>query len=130
MSTRQQITAAQLLSDQLNQKLAFANWARPRGYDLAMSDDGATFLSLETRCAWLGFEAAHGPDGCKPRGQQLYAKLRKSSPHAHQTDKFFEVRVGKAPYDDYVVHGGPGGVYRLSDVTFYVMSGEKMYRLG
>ncbi|EPJ9918040.1 hypothetical protein [Pseudomonas aeruginosa] len=122
------ITPEQLLLKRL--EIAFAAWAKPRGYDLAMCDDGNSFLSLETRNAWLGFEAAHGSAGCRPVGQQLYALLKKSSPHAHQTDKLFAVRVGRAPYDDYVVHGGPGGVYRLSDVNFYVIDGEKKYRLG
>lgn len=113
----------------LNLQLAFANWARPRGYDMAMSEDGSQFVSLETRNAWLGFEAAHGPDGCKPRGQQLYARLRKTSKYAHQTDKLFEVRVGKPPYDNFVVHGGPGGVYALRDVHFYVLVDGKPIKL-
>ncbi|OKO09648.1 hypothetical protein AM487_006438 [Pseudomonas aeruginosa] len=99
------VTPEQLLLKRL--EIAFAAWAKPRGYDLAMCDDGNSFLSLETRNAWLGFEAAHGSAGCRPVGQQLYARLKKSSPHAHQTDKLFAVRVGRAPYDDYVVHGGP-----------------------
>ena len=115
--------------DRLNLRLAFVNWAEPRGYDLDAVEDGK-FTDLETRAAWLGFEAAHGPDGCKPQGQQLYAQLKKSSRYAHQTDKLFPVRVGKAPYDDFIVHGGPGGVYRKADVNFYVIDGDKQYRLG
>ena len=106
---------------------AFEEWAKPRGYDLRTAGDG--FLHLETRNAWLGFEAAHGPAGCKPSGQQLYAHLKKSSDYAHQTDKLFPVVVCKAPYDDYIVHGGPGGVYRLRDVNFYVIEDGKQYRL-
>ncbi|MCH0726092.1 hypothetical protein K9U74_33170, partial [Pseudomonas aeruginosa] len=81
------VTPEQLLLKHL--EIAFALWAKPRGYDLAMCDDGNSFLSLETRNAWLGFEAAHGSAGCRPVGQQLYARLKKSSPHAHQTDKLF-----------------------------------------
>ena len=113
----------------LNLQLAFKDWAEPRGYDLAMTDDGLVFWSLETRSAWLGFEAAHGPHGERPQGQQLYARIRKSSKYAHQTDKLFEVRVGTAPYDDFVVHGGPGGVYALRDVHFYVMVAGKPMKL-
>lgn len=115
--------------DTLNLQLAFANWARPRGYDLTMSDDGGSFLSLETRSAWLGFEAAHGPHGERPKGQQLYARIRKTSKYAHQTDKLFAVRVGKAPYDNFCVHGGPGGVYALRDVHFYVLVDGKPMKL-
>ncbi|MEO8644618.1 hypothetical protein [Pseudomonas sp.] len=110
---------------------AFEDWAKPRGYDLSRDLSGASieFLNIETRAAFLGFEAAHGPDGCRPEGQQLYAHLKKSSEYAHQTDKLFPVRVDKAPYDDFVVHGGPGGVYRLRDVNFYVVEDGKQYRL-
>ncbi len=107
--------------------MAFHFWAKPRGYDLA--HDGEQFQNLETRAAWLGFEAAHGPDGCKPQGQQLFARIKKSSEYAYQTDKLFPVRVGTPPYDDYVVHGGPGGVYRLRDVNFYVLVEYKPMRL-
>ncbi|MEI7050504.1 hypothetical protein WCL09_08880 [Pseudomonas koreensis] len=113
--------------NKLNLQLAFQNWAGPRGYDLSSNNN--EFSSLETRNAWLGFEAAHGEDGCGPSGQQLYAHLKKSSEYTHQTDKLFPVRVGKAPYDNFVVHGGPGGVYRLSDVSFYVIEDGKQYRL-
>ncbi|MNP57100.1 hypothetical protein D3C76_1518960 [compost metagenome] len=94
-----------------------------------MTDDGEMFWSLETRNAWLGFKAAHGPDGLRSKGQQLYARIRKTSKYAHQTDKLFEVRVGKAPYDDFVVHGGPGGVYALRDVHFYVLVDGKPMKL-
>ncbi|MCP1651826.1 hypothetical protein [Pseudomonas nitroreducens] len=114
----------------LNLQLAFSDWAKPRGYDLTMSDDGNSFLSLEARNAWLGFEAAHGPHGERPQGQQLYARIRKTSKYAHQTDKLFEVSVREAPYDDFVVHGGPGRVYALRDVHFYVMVAGKPMKLG
>lgn len=111
--------------------MAFEDWATPRGYDLSRDLPYANteFQNLETRNAWLGFEAAHGPDGCRPSGQQLYALLKKTSEYAHQTDKLFPVRVVKAPYEDYVVHGGPGGVYRLKDVNIYVIEDGKQYRL-
>jgi hypothetical protein len=115
----------------LEMLLAFEDWAVPRGYDLSrdLSDGISEFMNLETRAAWLGFEAAHGPDGCRPFGQQLYARIRKTSKYAHQTDKLFPVRVDKPPYDDFVVHGGPGGVYALRDVHFYVMVDDKPMRL-
>lgn len=112
----------------LEMLFAFEEWAKPRGYDISASSS-SDFLNMETRNAWLGFEAAHGPAGCKPSGQQLYAHLKKTSDYAHQTDKLFPVVVGKAPYDDYIVHGGPGGVYRLRDVSFFVIEDGKQYRL-
>ncbi|ROL71829.1 hypothetical protein BLX41_19395 [Pseudomonas protegens] len=120
---------SELNLNELEMHLAFQSWAEPRGYDLTLCSGGSDFLNLETRNAWLGFEAAHGPDGCHRSGQQLYALIKKSSEYAHQSDKLFEVRVGKAPYGAYVVHGGPGGVYQLSDVNFYVIEDGKQYRL-
>jgi hypothetical protein len=108
---------------------AFEDWAGERGYSVIRTPDKSQYASFETNAAWLGFEAAHGEAGCKPYGQQLYAHLKKSSEYAHQTDKLFPVSVGKAPYDDFVVHGGPGGVYRIRDVNFYVVSENKQYRL-
>ncbi|MDH0894662.1 MULTISPECIES: hypothetical protein [unclassified Pseudomonas] len=114
--------------DLLGITLGFQTWAEPRGYDMATDAEG-TFLNLETRSAWLGYLAAHGEDGCKPVGQQLYARMRPGGRYAHQTDKLFPVRVGKAPYDDYVVHGGPGGVYALRDVHFFVLVDGKPMRL-
>lgn len=116
--------------DQLNLELAFIEWALPRGYDVARNPADQQFYNVETRAAWLGYEAAHGPDGCKPQGQQLFARIKKSSEYAHQTDQLFPVRVGTPPYENYAVKGGPGGVYRLSDVNFYVIDGDKQYRLG
>ena len=115
---------------QLNLEIAFIDWATPRGFDMTRNPVDQQFYNLETRAAWLGFEAAHGPDGCKPQGQQLFARIKKSSEYAYQTDKLFPVRVGTPAYDDYAVHGGPGGVYRLRDVNFYVIDGAKQYRLG
>lgn len=114
--------------NRLNRELAFQVWAEDRGYDLKTGSDGA-FTNIETRAAWLGFEAAHGPAGCMPSGQQLYAHIRKCSEYAHQTDKLFPVRVGRGTPADYLVRGGPGGVYRMKDVELYVIEDGKQYRL-
>ncbi|OLU22501.1 hypothetical protein BVH03_25100 [Pseudomonas sp. PA15(2017)] len=113
--------------ENLEVAMAFEDWALPRGYD--MTQDGGQFQNLETRAAWLGFEAAHGPAGCRPYGQQLYALIKRKSEYAHQSDKLFPVRVAAPPYDDYIVHGGIGGVYRQKDVDFYVIDDGKQYRL-
>lgn len=113
--------------------LAFEDWALPRGYDLGRrtgtTAEDSQFLNVETQAAWLGFEAAHGPDGCKPFGQQLYARIKKTSRYAHQTEKLFAVRVAAAPYDAFVVHGGPGGLYALRDVNFYVLVDGKPMKI-
>ncbi|RKS17093.1 hypothetical protein BJ917_5248 [Pseudomonas sp. WPR_5_2] len=121
------IKTTQKLED-LEMLFAFEGWAEPRGFNLTRSEN-TQYDHIETRSAWLGFEAAHGPDGCRPTGQQLYALIKKNSDYAHQTNKLFPVRVSQAPYDDYVVHGGPGGVYRMRDVNFYVIEDGKQYRL-
>lgn len=114
--------------DTLNMALGFTSWAEERGFDVKVGADGA-YSNLETRAAWLGYEAAHGPAGCGPSGQQLHARIKKSSEYAHQTDQLFPVRVGRAPYGNYTVKGGPGGVYRMSDVELYVIDDGKQYRL-
>lgn len=113
--------------DDLNVALGFQIWAEDRGYDLAVVD--GIYTNLETRSAWLGFEAAHGPAGCKGAGQQIYARIKKNSEYAHQSGELFPVVVGKPPYGDYTVRGGPGGVYRLRDVEFFVINDNKQYRL-
>jgi len=111
--------------------LAFEEWATERGMDVtsAKGTDGPAFKNVETHAAWLGFEAAHGDAGVIRSGQQLHAYIKRKSEYAHQSKALFPVRVGKAPHGDYIVHGGPGGVYRMSDVEFYVIEDGKQYRL-
>lgn len=114
--------------DMLNIELAFQVWAEDRGYDLKTGADNA-FSNIETRAAWLGFEAAHGPAGCMPCGQQIYAQIKKCSEYAHQTDQLFPVAVGQPTHLDYAVLGGPGGVYRLHDVDLFVVTNGKPTQL-
>lgn len=114
--------------DRINMELAFKIWAKDRGYDLKTGVDGA-FNNVETRSAWLGFEAAHGPAGCMASGQQLYAQIKQISEYAHQTNQLFPVSVGQPTHGDYVVAGGPGGVYRMCDVDLYVITNGKQTRL-
>lgn len=109
--------------------MAFDEWARPRGYDLALTATKNEFANLETRNAWLGWEGAHGPDGCRPYGQQLYASIKRDSEYAHQSDKLFPVSVGKPLHSQYTVAGGPGGCYRLADVDLFVMEDGKAWPL-
>jgi hypothetical protein len=68
---------------------------------------------------------------------QLFAEIKKSSKYAHQADWCrngtygypFRVVVEADGAGDYIVHGGPGGRYRLSDVNLYVMNGGKKTRI-
>ena len=55
-------------------------------------------------------------------GQQLFAKIKKSSEYAHQRagSDPFPVRLMPA-FGAYPVQGGPGGQYRLSDVELFVI---------
>jgi len=64
-------------------------------------------------------------------GQQLFAKIKRSSKYANQNDWAaaepkrwggfpFKVRIEPA-YGEYCVQGGPGGQYRLADVNLYVV---------
>jgi hypothetical protein len=66
------------------------------------------------------------------QGQQLYANIKRSSKYSAQNDwaKAEPQRWGGFPFPvyiepgdpaGYVVHGGPGGQYRLSDVNLYVV---------
>ncbi|AXQ50171.1 hypothetical protein DZC31_26600 [Stenotrophomonas rhizophila] len=109
----------------LNLELGFEEWAEKEGFNLECVD--GSYVDSRTFDAWRGYLAAHGEHGVA--GQQLFAKIKKSSDYAHQTDQLFPVRVGTPPYGDYAVHGGPGGVYRLSDVEFYIIEDGKQYRL-
>jgi hypothetical protein len=58
-------------------------------------------------------------------GQQIYAKIKRSSKYFGQTgeDDLFQVYV-EAHKGEYVVSGGPGGQYRLADVNLYVVGGD------
>lgn len=55
-------------------------------------------------------------------GQQLYAKIKRSSKYYGQTNpgELFPVYV-VAGAGDYHVQGGPGSQYRLKDVNLYVV---------
>lgn len=116
--------------------LAFEDWATPRGYDMTRNQENFEFQNIETRAAWLGFEAAHGPAGCRPYGQQLYAEIKKNSKYAHQADWCrtqgygypFKVRIA-FDKDGYSVKGGVGGQYRLEDVNLYVLEDGKKIRV-
>lgn len=72
------------------------------------------------------------------RGQQLYAKIKRSSKYYSQNDLAkanawwggfpFKVIVDPA-YGEYCVQGGPGGQYRLRDVNLYVIEDGRELRI-
>ena len=63
--------------------------------------------------------------------QQLYAEIKRTSKYAHQAD--MQRQLGAYPFPvkivcdfgGYVVMGGVGGRYRLTDVDIYVIEGEQ-----
>lgn len=60
--------------------------------------------------------------------QQLYAKIKRSSKYYSQGDGApFEVLIVPGDPCGYVVMGGPGGQYRLSDVNLFVIeNGQRL----
>ena len=67
--------------------------------------------------------------------QQIYAKIKKSSKYAGQA--VLAKRDGVYPFpvnfsddrDGYVVKGGPGGQYRLKDVSLFVQAGGNQIKI-
>ncbi|WP_337881742.1 hypothetical protein [Chromobacterium haemolyticum] len=58
------------------------------------------------------------------KGQQLYAKIKRSSKYYGQTkphEVFCVYIVAEPCGGEYVVQGGPGGQYRLRDVNLFVI---------
>ena len=65
------------------------------------------------------------------RGQQLYAKIKRSSKYYGQGEKgaLFEVFVEAGNPAAYLVRGGPGGQYRLGDVNLYIVEDGREVRI-
>ncbi len=65
-------------------------------------------------------------------GQQLYAKIKRTSKYYGQgeIDGLFEVFIDPSVRDEYKVQGGPGGQYRLRDVTLWVKYGDSALKIG
>ena len=64
-------------------------------------------------------------------GQQLYAKIKRSSKYYGQGEKgaLFEVFVEAGHPEAYLVQGGPGGQYRLADVNLYIVDEGREVRI-
>lgn len=60
------------------------------------------------------------------QGQKLLARIRPSSKYFGQGSEgeLFPVCVGNGPRTGYLVLGGPGGQYRLSDVDLFAVFDE------
>lgn len=56
-------------------------------------------------------------------GQQLHAKIKRSSKYygQGQLGALFPVFIDAQNKGEYVVQGGPGGQYRLTDVNLFVV---------
>lgn len=55
--------------------------------------------------------------------QQIYAQIKRTSKYYGQTEPraLFAVHIAPQGHWEYIVRGGPGGGYRLSDVNLYVV---------
>lgn len=64
-------------------------------------------------------------------GQQLYAKIKRSSKYYGQGEKgaLFEVFVEAGHPEAYLVQGGPGGQYRLADVNLFIVNEGREVRI-
>ncbi|MHC5804535.1 hypothetical protein ACYTX7_10035, partial [Streptococcus pyogenes] len=80
--------------------LAFIEWATAKGYDLEKCATSGLYIDPHTNGAWRGYAARDKEVRPVIGGQQLFARIKKSSEYAYQTDKLFPVRVGTPPYDD------------------------------
>ena len=93
------------------------------------------FLDMNTEEGRAEVEAYEAAKAAKvKRGQQLYAKIKKTSKYYGQGEKgaLFPVFIdaGRSGYDaDYAVQGGPGGQYRLADVNLFVVADGRELRI-
>jgi hypothetical protein len=100
---------------------------------------GITILDLTTPEGMAASrEYDRQQEECVRTGQQLYAKVKKSSKYCSQntyaeTDPErwgwpFRVRVDPGE-GDYCVLGGPGGRYRLADINLFVIEDGRELRI-
>lgn len=64
-------------------------------------------------------------------GQQIWAKIKRSSKHYGQGERnaLFEVFIEAGDPAGYLVQGGPGGQYRLSDVNLFIVDNGRQVRI-
>lgn len=67
---------------------------------------------------------------------QLYARIKLSSKYANQNDwpgypRHFPVHIDEKAKDDFIVQGGVGSQYRMSDVNIFVkLDNGKFQKIG
>lgn len=63
--------------------------------------------------------------------QQIYAKIKRNSKYYGQTKpgELFAVHIAPQSGWEYIVRGGPGGGYRLSDVNLFVVEDGQEIRI-
>lgn len=111
---------------------SFREFAKGRIPDHVMRYDGEGFMHHTVQLAFEAFQA--GPQHTV--GQQLYAGIKESSKYHSQVDWNIQQGYGhpfpvvlEAATDGYVVRGGVGRRYRLTDVELYVMHDGKPFRV-
>jgi hypothetical protein len=103
-----------------------------------MSHVEAVNLQTENgRAAVAEYERENSAEG--GRGQQLYAKIKRTSRYAYQNAQAKEEpqRWGGFPFKVYIdpsaggycVKGGPGGQYRLADVNLFIIEDGRELRI-
>lgn len=123
------------MKERVSLQLTFERWAVSQDLDLTTTDNGFTYSNTRTADAWRGYYSAHSTLGLGTT-QQLYAEIKKSSQYASQVVLCrssgygypFKVRISADPYG-YVVKGGVGGQYRITDVNLYVIKDGQKIRL-
>lgn len=121
--------------DRLNHQLGFQAWAESEGFDLTTIN--GVYTDPRTFDAERGYLAAHGEIRPRPKGQQLFAEIKKSSKYASQAELCrtngygypFKVRIVHDGGGNYCVKGGVGGQYRLTDVNLYVIEDGRKIRV-
>ena len=85
--------------------------------------------TTEGRAKVAAYEAAKAEK--VKSGQQLYAKIKRTSKYYGQGEKgaLFPVFVEAGYPEGYMVQGGPGGQYRLADVNLYVVEDGREMRI-
>ena len=94
--------------------------------------EGYRFLDMGTPEGRAEAESYERTKAEKVRsGQQLFAKIKRSSKYYGQGEKgdLFEVFVEAGNPAAYLVQGGPGGQYRLSDVNLYIVEDGREVRI-
>lgn len=110
----------------------FREFAKTRIASHLMGFDGQRFLHTTVQLVFEAFQM----DAAPVRNSQLYAAIREDSKYHSQIQFCITNGYGhpfpvafRAALDAYVLAGGAGGAYRLSDVDLYVMHDGELFRV-